>query len=261
MKDITYFLGLALSVLFLSLDSQAQVGGKFLILNFDCTGIAAGKAESIGDSLRVWVRKGGGQVVPNDEVVRLIRQKGMKESEINNQPEKLKQVISAAGAEGAAMGHVYSEEGLLIVEMKYLDADSTMPISFDPFVVSGMKNLYAAIPEMARIVVSPDKLFPRVVSVEPADGKTDVGQFAELKIKFSEPMNPATYSLAGEPKGMWSRYGEVSYDSTSDTFMIRLHLYPNTKYQFSINGENSKGFKDLAGNPAPEFDWGFKTAR
>ncbi len=247
--------------LLLASECRAQDGPRFLVLNFDCHGEAAGKSGIIGDSLRANIIRQGGVTVSRDLVDGIIRRKNLNESDLNFILDELKTMISATGASGAVYGHIYSTRELFTVEMRYLSADTTEPILFDPLVCGSMTDIFAVIPEMARAILSPDKIRPYVISVEPADGEKNVEDYVDFRIKFSEPMNPETFSISGKPELRWRRYGNVVYDEESNLFTIKVHLYGDTDYEFHINGEDSKGFKDLAGNPAREYIWTFSTGR
>jgi hypothetical protein len=241
--------------------SRAEDNSRYLVLNFDCHGEAVGKSAIIGDSLRASIRHQGGMTVSRDLIDQVIKQKNLNESDLNYILDDLEPLISATGADGAVFGHVFSSRDLFTIEMRYLAADTTEPILFDPLVCGSIPDIFAVMPEMARIILSPDKIPPIVVSVEPADGQTDVGDYVDMKIKFSEPMNPETYSLSGKPEMRWRRFGDVVYEEGSNLFIIKVYLYRDTDYEFHINGEDSKGFKDAAGNPAREYIWTFSTGK
>lgn len=234
---------------------------RYLILNFDCHGKAAGQSKSIGDALRNQIRQQGGQMVSRELFKRALESKGLNESDLNYTIDDLKEMLISLGADGAAYGHVYTTEDIFTVELRYLGSKEAEPVLFDPIVCGGIDDVHSVIPEMAALVLSPDKISPEVLSVDPADGRLGVGQYVDLKIVFSEPMNPLTISISGSPERMWKRYGDIAYNYKTNCFHLKLHLYPDIEYEFQINGDDSKGFKDLAGNPARNHTWKFKTAR
>jgi hypothetical protein len=242
-------------------DSVSGENGRYLILNFDCHGQAAGKSDVLGDSLRSHVKKQGGSLVSRDLFEKLLEQKGLHESDLNYTIENLKSLMPMLNASCAVYGHIFSSKGIFTVELRYLESADAEPILFDPIVCGDLKDIYAVIPEMARLVLLPDKIPPHVVSIVPEDGETQVAQYVEMVIEFSEPMNPVTSSIYGKPEGMWMQYGDILYDEELNTFVINMHLYPDITYEFHINGDNSKGFKDLAGNPSKEHVWTFSTGR
>ncbi len=242
-------------------DSIGGDNARYLVLNFDCHGEAAGKSGIFGDSLRMQVKKQGGSLVSRDLFKKLLVQKGLNESDLNYSIKDLRSVMPSLGAFSAVYGHIFSSTELFTVELRYLESVEAEPILFDPIICGDIKDIHAVIPEMARLILLPDKIPPSVVSVGPEHGKTGIGQYVKMTIEFSEPMNPATSSISGTPEGMWTQYGDVVYDDRSNIFELKLHLYPNIKYEFHINGEDSKGFKDLAGNPAIKHAWTFSTGK
>ena len=242
-------------------DSISGDNARYLILNFDCHGQAAGKSSLFGDSLRTHVKRRGGSLVSRDLFEKLLKQKGLFESDINYTIENLRSLMPTLGASGAVYGHIFSSRGLFTVELRYLESGEAKPILFDPIVCGDLKDIYTIIPEMARLILLPDKIPPHVISVKPENGETGVSQYVEMRIEFSEPMNPGTSSISGTPEGMWTQYGDILYDEGSYIFIFNLHLYPDITYEFHINGEDSKGFKDIAGNPSKEHIWTFSTGR
>ncbi len=247
--------------LMLEADSIGGDDARYLVLNFDCHGEAAGRSSVFGDSLRLHVKKQGGSLVSRNLFEKLLTQKGLYESDLNYTIDNLRSLMPALGASGAVYGHIFSSKGLFTVELRYLESAEAEPILFDPIVCGDIKDIYTVIPEMARLILLPDKIPPYVVSVKPENGEARVGQYVEMLIEFSEPMNPATSSISGTPEGMWMQYGDILYGEELNIFAINLHLYPNITYEFHINGEDSKGFKDLAGNPSKEHVWIFSTGR
>ena len=242
-------------------DSISGENARYLILNFDCHGEAAGRSNVFGDSLRSHVKRQGGSLVSRDLFEKLLKQKGLHESDLNYTTEKLRSLMPTLGASAAIFGHIFPSKGMFTVELRYLESAEAEPILFDPIVCGNLKDVYTVIPEMARLILLPDKIPPHVVSVAPENGEIQVTQYVEMTIEFSEPMNPATSSINGTPEGMWMQYGDILYDENSNIFMVNMHLYPDITYEFHINGDDSKGFKDLSGNPSKKYVWIFSTGK
>jgi hypothetical protein len=259
-KQILILLGLAFMLTGTNI-CGAPMDGRILILNFECSGLAAGHSEAIGDSLRSHIVKLGGKVVSHSLFEQLISGKGKKESALNSNPDELKSLFPQLNAVAAVYGKVYMVEGMLTMDLKFIAQNSEMPLNISPFVIGNLRDLYGIIPEAARIILSTDKEAPRVLTVIPSDSSKGVEQYIEMKISFSEPMNPSTFSLEARPENMWSRYGEVQYDSAQYSFIFKIHLYRDIDYEFAINGGKGRGFKDLTGNPAQEYIWKFSTKR
>lgn len=247
---------------FLFADSNpALAADRYLVLNFDCYGEAAGKSEIIGDSLRYQLKKQGANLVSRDLFDKIVAQKRLNESDLNYTTDKLSEITRQLGANWAVYGHVLSSHDILTVELRSLSLDSSEPILFDPLVCGNLGDVFLIMPDMASLILSPDKTAPRVISVQPSAGMEDVGQFIDLVIKFSKPMNPSTFAVSALPENMWRRFGDVKYDENNHTFTLKLHLFPNIKYEFHINGAESKAFKDQRGNVASEYVWHFSTGR
>ena len=200
-------------------------------------------------------------MISRDLFEKTLRQKKINESDLNYTIDDLRSILNSVGADGAAFGVIYTYEDLFTIEMKYIEPGDDQPILFDPIVCGSLDDIFAMIPSITSIILSPDKIPPVVLSIDPSDGRLDVEQFVDLKIVFSEPMNPSTISISALPEDMWTRYGDIDYDPNSNSFNLKLHLYPDIEYEFQINGDNSKGFKDLAGNPAKKYTWKIKTSR
>jgi len=232
---------------------------RLLVLNFDGQGYLSNYSKAIGDSLRRNISNNGGQLVSNDLANKLIRQKGYSESDLNYRTDHIKNLMPQLNADAVVYGHVFTSNDIISVELRYLESGADTPRMYPPIICGNLRDVYQSTKDMAEIVMTRDKEAPTVVSINPANGADSVEQYVELKIQFSEPMNPSTFSLSGEPETMWKRFGEVTYDEHTYTFTINLHLYPKINYGFCINGENGVGFKDISGNPATEYRWEFTT--
>lgn len=258
MKSVVHSWEIVLFVALFSVIGRAE-NNRLLALNFACEGPAAGRAQSIGDSLRACIRRQGREVVSMDLLEKLAAQKGLSVSNLGAKPEQLRSLLEPLGAQGVISGRVFSDQGLLTVQMNYLGVDSPAPTELDRVVTWNINDLYRVAPDIARIAMGAGQTGPHVVSVFPPDGQTGVGQYVEMRIAFSEAMNPAASSLAGAPQTLWQRYGETVYDTASHTFILKLRLYPGIDYEFHVNGEEAAGFKSQSGVPAPEYVWKFST--
>lgn len=258
MKSV-YAVLIALFILTAYSDPCAQMDGRYLVLNFDCHGEAYGKSEAIGDSLRHYMMRSGASVVSRDLTSQLIARKNLSESDLNFVIEDLRRLMVDLNADAAVYGHVISSHDILTVELRLIEKNQDKPLLFDPIVCGKLVDIYQTMPRMAELILSPDKSKPIVLSVQPSEGDKNIQQFVELKVTFSKPMNPATHSITGFPENMWKRYGKVSYIDSTNTFVFKLHLYPDIQYEFHVNGAESKGFKDGRGNVASEYVWRFTT--
>jgi hypothetical protein len=167
--------------------------------------------------------------------------------------------MNDVNADAAVYGHILSLYDILTVELRLLEKGHSQPFLFDPIVCGQLADVFKTIPRMAELILAPDKSAPLVLSVDPPDGAIDVEQYVDMRITFSKPMNPATFSIAAFPETMWARFGDVEYDGKTNTFTFKMHLYPRIDYEFHVNGAEAKGFKDEHGNVAREYVWKFST--
>lgn len=261
MKTRHFWLISAIFCVFFNVNSFAQDSGRYLVLNFDSHGDAVSKSVQIGDSLRYYLKKDGAGIVSNDLLSKVARRDGYNEIDLNYILEDLKSVLGQLNADAAIYGHVLSSYDLLTLELRMVGKDQKEPYLFDPIVCGSLSDLYGIMPEIAGLILSPDKSLPQVLSVAPIDSEHDVGQYIDMTIAFSKPMNSSTYSIVGYPETMWMRYGKIDYDEKTYTFTFKIHLYPEIDYEFHINDPEHKGFKDVSGNVAPEYVWKFSTGR
>ena len=231
------------------------------MVNFDCHGEAVGRSTQIGDSLRYYLRTGGAGIVSSDLLSKLVKRDGYNAIDLNYIVDDLRTVMGQLNADAAIYGHILSSYDLLTLELRMIDKNGDSPILFDPIVCGTVRDLFGIMPEIAGLIMSPDKSLPQVLSVRPGNGSKDVEQYVDMTISFSKPMNPATFSITGYPENMWTRYGEVDYNDKTYTFTFKIHLYPEIEYEFHVNGAEGKGFKDVNGNVAPEYVWRFTTGK
>jgi hypothetical protein len=242
-------------------ESYALEGDRYLVINFDCHGEAFGKSAQFGDSLRYRLWKEGAEIVSNDLLFKLVSKGGYNGIDLNYVLDDLKSVMTQLNADAAVYGHVLSSYDLLTLELRMIERNQQEPIIFDPIVCGSSRDIFSLMPEIARLILAPDKSIPRVLSVEPENAENGVEQYVDMTITFSKPMNPSTYSITGYPENMWTRFGGVTYDEKTYAFVFKLHLYPGIEYEFHVNGAERKGFKDESGNVASEFVWKFTTGR
>jgi RNA polymerase sigma-70 factor (ECF subfamily) len=99
---------------------------------------------------------------------------------------------------------------------------------------------------------------PRVVSVSPADGATDVELTQDLRVRFDQPMRPGNIALQWQSGG-FSSDGAFRYEPAQNEFVIPLRLLPGQTNKVGLNIFDRGGFRSLAGPAAKEFHWQFTT--
>ena len=97
---------------------------------------------------------------------------------------------------------------------------------------------------------------PQVVSVWPPDGTVNVETHQDIRIRFSQPMNPNDLDIM--MSGGFLSYDQPRYDSNRNEFTIPFQLLPGTTNKLTV-GWAGQGFRDTNGNPADEFHWQFTT--
>ena len=103
---------------------------------------------------------------------------------------------------------------------------------------------------------------PKIVSIEPGKGKSNVTQQTELRIRFDRPMNPSTMQLEWKDGG-FHECGQISYDEMRYEFTIPIHLEAGCKHRIVINPDSvpgtQKGFQSICRTEAESLTWAFST--
>jgi beta-lactamase regulating signal transducer with metallopeptidase domain/outer membrane lipoprotein-sorting protein len=105
---------------------------------------------------------------------------------------------------------------------------------------------------------------PRIISVWPKDGATEVEPATEIRLRFDRPMNPDQTNLRFK-EGRYRNFGTVRYDESLREFVMPVELEAGTKYRIILNEwssfrkERQKGFVDTNGMDAEEYEWSFST--
>ncbi|RME89794.1 MAG: hypothetical protein D6767_07870 [Candidatus Hydrogenedentota bacterium] len=101
---------------------------------------------------------------------------------------------------------------------------------------------------------------PRIISVTPLDGSTEVTDKPNIVIVFNEAMDAATLNSATvtiQSENGTPATGKYDYDDSTYTLTVQIieSLYLNTKYTIQV----TKGVTDKAGNPIEPFSSSFTT--
>jgi type II secretory pathway pseudopilin PulG len=104
--------------------------------------------------------------------------------------------------------------------------------------------------------VTPNR--PKIISVSPANGATNVDLVQELKIRFDQPMKPDDLAISFFSGGFLPD-GQFHYDSAQNEFVIPLRLFPGQTNKLDVNWAKH-GFRNTNSLAADEFrDWQFTT--
>jgi hypothetical protein len=94
----------------------------------------------------------------------------------------------------------------------------------------------------------PDANRPKVVSITPAAGATDVPPGpSEIKVAFDRPMKDGSWSLVGGGPNFPEITGKPSYDASGKVWRVTVRLKPNWNYRFWLNSERFHGFQSREG--------------
>ena len=118
-----------------------------------------------------------------------------------------------------------------------------------------------------------DKDRPKIISVFPADGATEVEPITEIRIRFDRPMEPSSAVLEGDPhsgqRGWYRPRGEMRYDAAVHEFVFPVQLVSGQKIVLHANpsflppgeGEDYKGFRSKDHTAAKPYQWSFTTKK
>jgi hypothetical protein len=100
---------------------------------------------------------------------------------------------------------------------------------------------------------------PKLISMEPADGATDVDpETAVIRLYFDRPMKSGMALM--RVNGVFpDRAGQPTWDAEGKVLVVPISLKPGTAYRFGLNGEDIHGFQDLKGVPLRPIIVGFRT--
>jgi len=103
---------------------------------------------------------------------------------------------------------------------------------------------------------------PKVVSVKPQKGASDIAPNTELQIRFDKPMHPSTMQLEWK-NGGFHECGQIRYDEVKCEFTIPIHLEGGCQHRIVINPAaeqgTQKGFQSIYRTGAEPLTWAFST--
>jgi hypothetical protein len=140
------------------------------------------------------------------------------------------------------------------------------PIGYTTEVIKGVHYaVFSAGAGTYQVSYAYDATPPTVASVTPSNGAVDVKTAENVKITFSEVMDPTTIhtgaiELRSPANGLIE--ATVSYDNNTKTATLdpTVSLAASTTYKATVRG-GANGIQDAAGNPLKaDFTWSFTTA-
>ncbi len=101
---------------------------------------------------------------------------------------------------------------------------------------------------------------PKVIRTIPENGVKDVDPaLRQIRIVFDQDMNQDGYSICGGGQSYPETAGKPRWIN-GRTFVIRVKLVPNHKYQLSINCQSYKNFQNTRGESAEPYPIEFTTS-
>ncbi len=117
--------------------------------------------------------------------------------------------------------------------------------SFMPRVAAYFKDLG---PRVGDMVKAWEAARPRVVSINPPNGTTDVDPaLKQIVVRFDRPMTRKTYSVMMTAPGLFPKADRAAFDDTGTIFTLDVQLEPNRDYEFSLNSESGGTFASADG--------------
>ena len=107
-----------------------------------------------------------------------------------------------------------------------------------------------------------EKKKPKVVSVMPANGASDVDpDQAFIQVVFDRPMRNGSWSMVGGGPHHPENTGKPSYDESHKIWTVPVKLKPDWSYEFMLNSESYDAFRSENGTPLDPVKVTFKTRK
>jgi uncharacterized protein DUF4932/Big-like domain-containing protein len=107
-----------------------------------------------------------------------------------------------------------------------------------------------------------DATSPRVVSIAPTDGATEVDPaLTKIKVVFDRPMQDKSWSMVGGGPHFPEITGRCGYDSSKKVWTVPVKLKPNWKYSYQLNSGKFQGFRSRKGVPLKPVTVAFETGK
>lgn len=129
-----------------------------------------------------------------------------------------------------------------------------------PTLRSFMPELVAALKDAKAVLAAEEAKVPRVVSIQPADGSSDVPREVEFIFTFDRPMDKTSRGLTFEGDVKFERVvgGSFNDDGTIYRTVLRLPAHQTIKARLNANGSGLAGVEGHALEPV---EFMFSTAK
>ncbi len=106
---------------------------------------------------------------------------------------------------------------------------------------------------------------PRVISVSPQNGASEIATDSELRVAFDRPMSPNSVKIEFE-RGGYIDIGDIHYDPGTFQFTIPIQLAAGERHRVYVNGRSKlpgslrdRGFRSVGGIGSNRYVWQFET--
>ncbi len=130
--------------------------------------------------------------------------------------------------------------------------------SFSPRLVGFFRNYVGGFEKKHRDL---DARRPKVVSIVPANGATDVDPgTSAIEVVFDRPMCDRSWSMCGGGPNFPETIDKPSYDKGRTTWTAKVKLKPDWDYEFWLNRGQYQSFQSEGGVPLESVHVTFRTA-
>jgi hypothetical protein len=140
-------------------------------------------------------------------------------------------------------------------------ADRNRYRDLDDFVPEFADVMKSSAVTLAAEIEAHEKVTPRIVSMVPANGATDVDQaLTTLVIRFDRPMKPGGYAFVGATVDVPEVVGKPRWDDTATILTADVRLVPGRTYHYWLNSTRYMSFRAADGSPLDPVEVTFTVA-
>jgi len=131
--------------------------------------------------------------------------------------------------------------------------------AFSPRLVAFFKQYAQGFAEKQKAL---DSQKPKVVSMVPANGATDVDpNLGSIQVLFDRPMSDRSWSMVGGGPHYPETTGQPHYDESRKTWAVPVKLKPDWSYEFMLNSGTYDAFRSEEGVPLEPVTVTFRTRK
>ena len=129
-----------------------------------------------------------------------------------------------------------------------------------PTLRSFMPEIVAALKDAKAVLAAEEAKLPRIVSIQPADGSTDVPRDVEFIFVFDRPMDKTSRGLSFEGDVKFERLVGGSFSDDGKIYRTVLRLPPHQTIKARLNA-NGSGLAGAEGHALAPVEFMFSTAK